>query len=80
MVRYPLTTLLARAACFSNRFEGGGRAPRPRRPGNLVRHLHDFVHDRLATDAFYLTILDRGPVPFCKVARRLVELRRLARD
>jgi len=25
-------------------------------PGNLLRHLHEFVHDRLATDAFYLTM------------------------
>jgi serine phosphatase RsbU (regulator of sigma subunit) len=24
-------------------------------PGNSLRHLHDFVHDRLATDAFYFT-------------------------
>jgi PAS domain S-box-containing protein len=25
-------------------------------PGNLLRHLHDFVHHRLATDAFFFTI------------------------
>jgi serine phosphatase RsbU (regulator of sigma subunit) len=25
-------------------------------PGNSLRHLHDFVHDRLATDAFYFTM------------------------
>jgi serine phosphatase RsbU (regulator of sigma subunit) len=25
-------------------------------PGNLLRHLHDFVHVRLATDGFYFTM------------------------
>ncbi len=25
-------------------------------PGNLLRHVHDFVRDRLATDTFYLTM------------------------
>ena len=25
-------------------------------PGNLLRHLHDFVHDRLATEGFYFTM------------------------
>lgn len=36
-------------------------------PGNLLRHLHDFVHDRLATDAFYLTI---AAVNFTQRGRR----------
>ncbi len=25
-------------------------------PGNLLRHVHDFVHDRLATDTFFFTM------------------------
>jgi sigma-B regulation protein RsbU (phosphoserine phosphatase) len=35
--------------------------------GNLLRHLHDFVHDRLATDAFYLTM---AAVQFTRRGRR----------
>jgi len=29
---------------------------RKAKPGNLLRHLHDFVHDRLATAGFYFTM------------------------
>jgi PAS domain S-box-containing protein len=40
---------------------------RKAKPGNLLRHLHDFVHDRLATEGFYFTMAAvRLSMPGCR--------------
>jgi sigma-B regulation protein RsbU (phosphoserine phosphatase) len=36
-------------------------------PGTMLRHVHDFVHDRLATDSFYFTM---AAVRFSRCGRR----------
>ena len=37
-------------------------------PGTLLRHVHDFVHDRIATDGFYFTM---AAVRFTQRGRRM---------
>jgi len=58
------------AALIANRIysETLHQLERQAKPGNLLRHLHEFVHDRLATECFFFTM---AAVRFSRHGRRV---------